>query len=63
MDVQYFTSLIDQHVDTMFERSGKGLTRLRLQDGDPSQNSKSARDAMARCHSELLKIPPRSRDY
>jgi len=26
MDAQYFTSLIDQHFVTMFERSGKGLT-------------------------------------
>ena len=31
-----------------------------MQDGDPSQNSKSDRDAMAHCHSEVLKIPPRS---
>lgn len=62
MDAQYFTSFIDQHFDTMFERSGKGLNRLWLQDGDPSQNSKSACDAMARCHAELLKIPPRSPD-
>ena len=44
------------------ERSAKGLTRLWLQDGDPSQNSKGAREAMARCHCELLKIPPRSPD-
>ena len=58
MHAQYFTSFIDQHFVTMFERSGKGLTRLWLQDGDPSQNSKSALDAMARCHSELLKILP-----
>ena len=36
MHAQYFTSLIDQHLDTMFERSGEGLTRLWLQDGDPS---------------------------
>ena len=50
MDAQYFTSFIDQHFDTMFERSGKGFTRLKLQDGDPSQNSESARDAMACCH-------------
>ena len=62
MDAQYFTSFIDQHFDTMFERPGKGLIRLLLQDGDPSQNSKSAREAMARCHSEVLKIPPRSPD-
>ena len=33
-----------------------------MQDGDPSQNSKSACDAMARCHAELLKIPPQSPD-
>ena len=46
----------------MFERSGKGLTRLWLQDRDPSRNSKSVHDAMARCHSEVLKIPPRSPD-
>ena len=62
MDAQYLTSFIDHHFDTMFERSGKGLNRLWLQDGDPSQNSKSACDAMDRCHAELLKIPPRSPD-
>jgi len=50
MDAQYFTSFIDQHFDTMFEGSGKGLrARLWLQDEDPSQNSESAGDAMARC--------------
>lgn len=58
LDAQYFASFIDQNFNTMFLRSSKGLTRLWLQDGDPSQNSKTARDAMARCHCELLKIPP-----
>ena len=29
---------------------------------DPSLNSRAARDAMIRCRSELLKIPPRSPD-
>ena len=62
LDAQYFAAFIDQHFNTMFARSGKGLNRLWLQDGDPSQNSKTARDAMARCHCELLKIPPRSPD-
>ena len=46
----------------MFEQSAKGLTRLWLQDGDPSQNSKGAREAVARCHCELLKILPQSPD-
>ena len=62
MDAKYFASFIDQHFNTMFERSAKGLTRLWLQDGDPCQNSKRAREAMTRCHCELLKIPPRSPD-
>ena len=62
MDAKYFASFIDQHFNTIFERSAKGLTRLWLQDGDPCQNSKRAREAMTRCHCELLKIPPRSPD-
>ena len=44
----------------MFERSAKGLTCLWLQNGDPSQNSKPACEAMARCFCELLKILPQS---
>ena len=62
MDGNYFASFIDQHFNTMYKRSCKGLSRLWLQDGDPSQNSNAAREAMARCHSELLKIPLRSPD-
>lgn len=46
----------------MFKRSGKRSTRLWRQDGDPSQNSKTAREAMGHCNSELLKILPRSPD-
>ena len=47
MDAQYFASFIEWHFDTMFARASKGLSRLWLQDGDPSQNSKMAGDAMA----------------
>ena len=47
----------------MISYSDKELSRMWLQDGDPSQNSRAAaRDAMVRCQSELLKIPPRSPD-
>ena len=62
MDGNYFASFIDQHFNQMFQQSCKGLSRLWLQDGDPSQNSKAAREAMVRCHCELLKIPSRSPD-
>ena len=46
MDAKYFASFIDQCLNTMFERSTKGLTRLWLQDGDPCQNSKRTCEAM-----------------
>ena len=62
MNADYFTSFIDRNFDAMFARAGKGLSRLWLQDGDPSQNSRMARDAMARCRAELLKPPARSAD-
>ena len=60
MDGNYFASFIDRNFNSMFARSGKGSSRLWLQDGDPSQNSKAAREAMARCQSELLKLCARS---
>ena len=62
MNGNFFASFIDKNFNTMFSYSDKGLSRMWLQDGDPSQNSRAARDAMVRCQSELLKIPPRSPD-
>ena len=62
MDANYFSPFIDQNFNTMFVQSGKGLSQLWLQDGDPSQNRKAAGEAMGRCHSELLQIPPESPD-
>lgn len=49
-------------ISTLFKRSCKGLSRLWLRDDDPLQNSKAAYEALARCHSELLKILPQSPD-
>ena len=62
MDANYFSPFIDQNFNTMFVQSGKGLSQLWLQDGDPSQNRKAACEAMGCCHSELLQIPPQSPD-
>ena len=62
MDANYFSPFIDQNFNTMFVQSGKGLSQLWLQDGDPSQNRKAACEAMGRCHSQLLQIPPQSPD-
>ncbi len=61
MNGAYFATFIDSNFEGMFNRSGKN-TRFFLQDGDPSQNSKLARDSMNKCGAVLLTIPPRSPD-
>ena len=62
MNGNFLASFIDENFNTMFSYSDKGLSRMWLQDGDPSQNSRAAQDAMVGCQSELLKILPRSPD-
>lgn len=61
MSGDYFATFIRKHFNSMFEASGKS-ERLFLQDGDPSQNSKKALNAMEEVGANLLKIPPRSPD-
>ena len=46
----------------MFALANKDGSRLFIQDGDPSQNSKAARDALVEVNATLLPIPPRSPD-
>ena len=55
-------SFIDENFPDMFEKSGNTKGKLFLQDGDPSQNSKLAKDAMDSIGCRLFKIPPRSPD-
>ena len=62
MNGKYFSDFIHRNFDSMFEVSGKGDSRIWVQDGDPSQNCADARAAMSRKKCELLKIPPRSPD-
>jgi len=54
----YFASFFNPNYHRMFVHSRKGLSRLWLHDGDPSQNSEATHEAMACCQLELLKIPP-----
>jgi len=49
----YFTSFFNPNYHRMFVRSRKGLSRLWLHDGNPSQNSKATHEAMACCQLEL----------
>ena len=61
MSGAFFASFIEKHFPNMFRVANKE-SDLFLQDGDPSQNSAAARDAMKKVHAQLLAIPPRSPD-
>ena len=57
-----FATFVDQHFHRLFQLAGKGDSRLWMQDGDPSQNSALAKEAIARVNSTVIKLPPRSPD-
>ena len=56
-----FAHFVYEKFDTIFDSARKN-TRMWIQDGDPSQNSKLAKDAMVAVNAQLLQIPPRSPD-
>lgn len=58
---EYYAELIKTDVKIALQNSGKTCNRI-LQDGDPSQNSKRARDEFHHQNIKLFKIPPRSPD-
>ena len=62
MNGAYFADFIRRKFDAMFALANKDGSRLFIQDGDPSQNSKAARDALVEVNATLLPIPPRSPD-
>ena len=53
---------IDEQFSDMFKNSANPKGKLFLQDGDPSQNSKVACEAIDSVGFRLCKIPPRSPD-
>lgn len=57
----YYARLIRDEFHVALERCEKPGKRI-LQDGDPSQNSKAARNELRRQHILLFAIPPRSPD-
>ena len=57
----YFADFIDTHFTRLFDAADKE-TNVFIQDGDPSQNSALAKEAMRRTNAQLLPIPPRSPD-
>ena len=61
MDGAFFSSLIENDFPKIFEACEKD-TRIFVQDGDPSQNSKKSKDAMLEINAILQAIPARSPD-
>ena len=61
MSGDFFAHFIRTHFQQMLIDADKDSSTW-VQDGDPSQNSRKARDAMREVGSNLLSIPPRSPD-
>ena len=59
---QKFAEFVREQFPTLFERSSNPKGKLFLQDGDPSQNSRKAREAMYQVGAKKFSIPPRSPD-
>ena len=59
---EMFSQFIKDHFAEMFEVSANPKGKLFLQDGDPSQNSKLAKEAMDLVPCRLFHIPARSPD-
>ena len=57
-----FADFVRENFPEMFENSSNPRGKLFLQDGDPRQNSKKARDAMDSVNCRLFSIPARSPD-
>ena len=60
----YFASLIEKHFNTMFVKANKNGSRLWIQDNDPSQTSRIAKNTMKTCNCDLslIDLPCRSPD-
>ena len=59
---QSFAEFVREQFPTLFERSSNPKGKLFLQDGDPSQNSRKAQEAMYQIGAKKFSIPARSPD-
>ena len=59
---QNFANFVRGHFPGLFHNSSNPKGKLFLQDGDPSQNSKKAKEAMHGMGARKFNIPPRSPD-
>ena len=59
---QMFAEFVEKHFLNTFEKSTNPLGKLFLQDGDPSQNSRTAKLSLEAIGANVFPIPPRSPD-
>lgn len=59
---QKFADFVREQFSTLFQNSSNKKGKLFLQDGDPSQNSRKAQDAIAAIGARKFTIPARSPD-
>ena len=62
LDGQFFENFVKANFASLFRKADKGLSRLWLQDGDPSQNAAGVKKALRKLIAELLSITLRSPD-
>ena len=62
IDGEKFSQMVKDKFPALFQNSANSITPLFLQDGDPSQNSKTARDAWEGMNYSMFSIPARSPD-
>ena len=59
---QFFADFFREYFENAFEISSNPRGKLFLQDGDPSQNSLKAKNAIFDIGTRMFSIPPRSTD-
>ena len=57
---QFFADFVREHFENAFENSSNLRGKLLLQNGDPSQNSLKAKNAIFDIGARMFSIPPRS---
>ena len=62
IDGEKFADMIRIYFPDLFTNSANSIKKIFLQDGDPSQNSKVARDSWESLGYSMFSIPPRSPD-
>ena len=62
MNGDFFADFVDRNFIDLYGKADKDNVDFFVQDGDPSQNSRKAKEALSRAKAKIFAIPPRSPD-